>query len=53
MALGEMEDVALCHLVYDGNSTYVHAMVLDNDWAPGDEDDVYVYHIAVPDASVL
>jgi outer membrane protein assembly factor BamB len=44
----EMEGLAICHLTVGGKDVYVHAIVLDNDWMPGDQDDVYLKSFSVP-----
>ena len=48
----EMEGLAIAHLIHQGgDSTYVHVVILDNDW-PG-PDDVFLKHFAVPTPDVL
>jgi hypothetical protein len=47
-AAEEMEGIAICRLVHpEGDSTYVHVVILDND-ASDAWDDVYLKHFAVP-----
>jgi hypothetical protein len=49
---GELEGLSLGHIIHnDGSSTYIHALVLDNDWPSKDE--VYLYHYFVPDPDVI
>lgn len=48
---GELESISINHITHtDGQSTYAHVLVLDNDAIT---DDVYLYHFAVPAASVV
>lgn len=48
----EMEGIALGHIIHSGNVvTFVHVIILDNDWPSGDE--VFFKHYAVPDENVI